>query len=130
MGRRDMAKPRRRPNMTEKLAACLCEIQRGGVWLIPEPLRMTGTAKEIVAAVQWDHATPWTWTQDNRPQNLTPMARAEHAEKTRKQRPAINKVRRGVKKRRGVCKPKRVMPGSKASGWRRRMDGRVERRVP
>jgi hypothetical protein len=125
-----MAKPRRRPNMTEKLAACLCEIQRGGVWLIPDPLRTNGTAKEICAAVEWDHATPWAWTQDNRPQNLTPMARTEHAAKTAHQRPAINKVRRNAKKRRGVCKPKRPMLGSKASGWKRRMDGTTERRVP
>ena len=91
---------RRRPNMTEKLAACLCEITRGGVPLIPEALRMNGTAKEICAAVDFDHAVPWTWTQDNRPQNLSPMLRADHREKTRtRDVKEIARVRRGLKKR-------------------------------
>lgn len=95
-----MAKPRRRLNMAEKLAASLCEIHRGGVWLIPQPLRTEGTAKEICAAVDFDHVVPWTWTHDNRPQNLTPMLRADHREKTRtKDIAAIAKVRRGLKKR-------------------------------
>lgn len=97
-GPRDMAKPRRRPNMTEKLAASLCEICRNGVWLLPEHLRMNGTAKEICAAVQWDHCTPWTWTHDNRPQNLTPMLAAEHAAKTRRDVKKIAKVRRADKR--------------------------------
>lgn len=49
--------------------------------------------------MQWDHATPWTWTKDNRPQNLTPMARPEQAAKTKRDVKAIAKVRRGLKKR-------------------------------
>jgi hypothetical protein len=101
---------RRRPNMTEKLAACLCEITRGGVPLIPEALRMNGTAKEICAAVDFDHAVPWTWTQDNRPQNLTPMLRADHREKTRtRDVKEIARVRRGLKKRAGKAKKSRPM---------------------
>jgi hypothetical protein len=96
--------------MTEKLASCLCEITRGGVHLIPDELRMSGTAKEICAAVDFDHAVPWTWTQDNRPQNLSPMLRADHREKTRKRDiKEISRVRRGLKKRAGKKRRSRPM---------------------
>ena len=65
-------------------AACLLQIRKGDGWLIPEPLRSSGDARAIIAFVQYDHATPHALTQDDRPQNLAPMGRADHAVKTTK----------------------------------------------
>ena len=63
-------------------AACLLQIRKGDGWLIPEPLRSSGDARAIIAYVQYDHATPHALTADDRPQNLAPMGRADHALKT------------------------------------------------
>lgn len=88
------------PNKTERLAAALLAIKRGDSWLIPEPLRSSGDAEAICAHVSPDHNTPWTWTHDNRPQNITFRARDDHLEKTTKiDAPAIAKVRRNAKKK-------------------------------
>lgn len=77
--------PRKKLTRDQREAACLLQIKRGdGSWLIPEPLRSTGSAKQILAGVQYDHGTPHAWTRDDRPQNLTPMAKADHAVKTAK----------------------------------------------
>lgn len=94
-------KPRRKkPTATEQKASYLLQIKREEAWLIPEPLRSTGTAKEICAYVQDDHTIPYAWTRDNRPQNLVPMPKPEHLEKTtKKDMPAIAKVRRAEKRR-------------------------------
>lgn len=63
-------------------ASCLLQIRKGNGWLIPEPLRSSGDARAIIAYVQYDHGTPHALTADDRPQNLAPMGRADHAVKT------------------------------------------------
>lgn len=141
-----MAK-RRKPTADERVAACLLQIKRGNVWLIPEPLRSTGTARELCAYVNFDHIVPHAIGGTMKPQNLQPLPRAEHKEKTAKiDVPRIAKGKRlekahiahkavmEAKAGRGPAParkaPKgRPMPGSRASGWKRRLNGSVERRA-
>jgi hypothetical protein len=77
-----MADRRRAPNKTERIAACLLMLKHGDEWLIPEPLRSTGTAEEICRCVDWDHAFRHASGGDTRPQNITPMRKADHKLKT------------------------------------------------
>lgn len=90
---------RKKLSRNQREAACLLAIKRGdGSWLIPEPLRSSGTPEEIIQAVQYDHATPHALTADDRPQNLTPMCRNDHRRKTAvKDVPEIAKSKRIAK---------------------------------
>ena len=75
---------RKAPNLTIKLASALLRIKKDdGSWLIPEPHRSSGTAKEIVALTDFDHAVLHAHGGSIAPQNLYPMIRAEHREKSR-----------------------------------------------
>ena len=90
-----MTKRRRLPNKTEKIAACLIEIKRGKEWLIPEPLRSTGTADEVVKFVQWHHLFPDSLDGDTRPQNITPLSEPDHeCETAERTIPIIAKAKR------------------------------------
>jgi len=120
-------RPRRAPNMTEKLAASLCLIRRpGGDWLIPEPVRSKGTAEEICAAVEWDHhwvAYAHDGTTD--PRNMMPMRPEDHAEKTALDVKVIAKGKRITEKRerhRAMLAAKAGLgapPSIKRKGWKR-----------
>lgn len=90
---------RRAPNMTERLAATLLLIKRGDDWLIPEPLRSSGTAKEIVSSVEWDHKHPDKLGGTTDPQNIQPLdPELEHKFKTRRDRKNIAKAKRVERK--------------------------------
>lgn len=103
---------RRRPNMTERLAAVLLMLKRGESWLIPEPIRSKGTAKEICDSVEWHHTTPFAIVRETKPQALTPLRPDAHAIETRKVTiPMVTKVKRGLRKRRGEkSKPAKKIP--------------------
>jgi len=61
--------------------------------------------------------------------NCRVLDRKCHAKITReKDIPAIAKGKRIVRKSRNTWTRSRPMPGSRASGWRRKMDGTTERR--
>lgn len=140
---------RRLPNKTEKIAACLLLLKRGDEWLIPEPTRSTGSAEEICRCVEWHHTIlPHELGGTTAPQNITPLLPEDHLIETHKvTRPAIRRTKRlaeahaahhetmrrkilsreradAPQKRRG-----RALPGTKASGLRKRMNGKVERRT-
>ena len=63
-----MSKPRRAPNKTEKLAACLLMLD-----LVPEPVRKTGTPEDICRSVVWHHEVQFAIKAHNDPRLLTPM---------------------------------------------------------
>lgn len=66
----------------------------------------------------------------NRESNLAPAHRACHSKKTAEENRRQAKADRMAKKHLGI-KPRKSRPiaGSKASGWKRKMDGTVERRT-
>ncbi len=75
---------RKSPNLTTKLAAALLRIKKDdGGFLIPEPYRSSGTAESICALVDFDHAVLHAHGGPCTAQNLYPMLRAEHREKSR-----------------------------------------------
>lgn len=88
------------------------------------------TGRKIMAGDVWevDHAKPLHKGGENRETNLQPVLREPHRAKTASEATARAKADRMRAKHLGLKKPKRPMPGSKASGLRKRMDGTVERR--
>lgn len=93
-----MKAKRRALNKTERLAAALLQIKRGSEWLIPEPLRSSGDAEAICAAVQWDHRIPLASGGTNDAQNMQPLSKAEHKAKTRRDIANIARAKRLTKK--------------------------------
>lgn len=71
------------------------------------------------------------WTGDghgNRESNIRLAYRPAHREKTRQDRKSKADSDRVRKKHVGITTSKNPMPGSRASGLRKRMDGTVEKR--
>ena len=62
------------------------------------------------------------------PDNYRPAHIDCHAGKTRQDRAVMAKADRQMKKHTGVKRTRNPLPGSKASRWKRKMDGTVERR--
>lgn len=81
---------RRRFNTTERLAAAYLAVPG----LVPEPLRSSGTAKQIVAFIEADHNFPFAMGGGCNPQNLNLLAKPVHAAKTRKDIANIAKSKR------------------------------------
>jgi hypothetical protein len=130
-----MAKPRRKqPSLRVKLASALLTIvrpdaQHGNlVHVIGHQEAKTLTPEQIIARFHFDHAVHDAWGGSLHPSNLTPRPVAEHVAKTKKDRKAIDKVRRGLKRRAGTQRKGPPMPGSKASRWKKHMDGSVSLR--
>jgi hypothetical protein len=100
---------RRAPTRTEIAATALLQVTRGdGSWLIPEPLRSTGTAEQIVRSVEWDHRHPHAQGGTMDPQNLQPLTKEDHKAKTRRDVSKIARDKRMVKQaefRRQVLAP-------------------------
>jgi hypothetical protein len=104
-----MSKPRRAPNKTERLAAVLLMLKRGGDWLVPEPVRSNGDAKSICAAVVWNHDVQFAIRPHNDPRLLTPMRKTDHDARFARDVGEIARVRRGAKKRAGANRKSRPM---------------------
>jgi 5-methylcytosine-specific restriction endonuclease McrA len=61
--------------------------------------------------------------------NLAPILRLPHRAKTKEDRKIQSRIYKVRKRHLGLAKPKgRPMPGTKASGWKRKLDGSWERR--
>lgn len=148
---------RKKPTLSERYASVVLMLKWGDGRPVVERERAKGmTAAEIIDAfegqVQFDHGVHVAIDGSNHPTNLTPMLTAAHREKTNKvDIPQIAKTKRitkqqdefrqrllaktgaaddvaistTTKRRKWSSKP---MPGTKASGVRKRFDGKVERR--
>ncbi|TBW33584.1 HNH endonuclease [Siculibacillus lacustris] len=77
---------------------------------------------------EYDHRLALILGGENREGNIDVLCRACHSEKSKADVAAKSKTARIRAKHLGVKTSSRPMPGSKASGFRKRMDGRVERR--
>jgi hypothetical protein len=139
----------RPPTYPEKLASVLLMLRIGDEWLIPEPVRSTGTAKQILSCTQWDHYPIRRCDGGtNDPRNLRPLSVAAHAQKTATvDIPAIAKgkrIRRSVAETRAIIlakvgqladaeverrKSRKPLPCGRASGWKKPINGNAVRRV-
>jgi hypothetical protein len=140
-----MAKRKRKhiPLKTKLAAALACmlpdgieTIARHGNW----------TENDILAMFEWDHIVLHSWGGGDEWFNLHPMMKAEHRAKSRldtKRAAKVKRIRQAPQAVAGMPKPARArvdaskpvkrttdrpMAGTVASGWRRKFDGRVERR--
>lgn len=84
--------------------------------------------QKIVGVAEYDHTIPDRLDGEPTLKNCTVLCARCHRTKTSTlDRPAIDKDRRIEKKRAGL-KQGQPMPGSRRSGWKRRMDGTTVRR--
>lgn len=85
--------------------------------------------KIIGGMVEYDHILEDYLGGQPTLENCRVMRTKCHDAKTAERRPEIDKTRRTIEKNAGIRKPKgRPLPGTKASGLRKKMDGSVERR--
>lgn len=111
----------RRPR-SRKERARLFELH-GGICHLCEGRIGVGEAWEL------EHVIPLEISGDESDGNVKPAHEKCHKRKTPKDAADIAKAKRRQDKHSGAWKPtSRPIPGSKRSGWKRRMDGTIERR--
>lgn len=90
------------------------------------------TGRKIAAGEKWEleHVKALILGGQHRESNLAPALVEAHKRKTAMEMAVKAKIDRVAKKHLGIKKTSNPMPGSKASGFRRRMNGTVERREP
>lgn len=89
------------------------------------------SGRKIQPGDEWDldHVTPLEDGGENRESNLAPALRREHRKKTAAENTQRAKERRLRKKHIGIKSEARsVIPGSKASGWKKPLNGPAVRR--
>lgn len=88
--------------------------------------------EKIGLAERWDieHVVALALGGDEAPmsENLQPAHAACHAPKTSEDAGRIAKAKRVEARHLGAKKPRSVLPGSRASGWKKKIDGSVEKR--
>lgn len=80
-------------------------------------------------SVEFDHIKPLCLGGENRESNLQPLHRACHKVKTKQDVASHAKARRLHQKHLGIARKGKPIPGSKASGWKKKLNGEVERRI-
>ncbi|MBO9398765.1 HNH endonuclease [Shimia sp. R9_2] len=72
-----------------------------------------------------EHIVAYELTRDDSDENLAPAHVSCHKQKTRKDKAAIAKAKRVNAKHIGAHQPKSNLPGSRASKFKRKLDGTV-----
>ncbi len=90
------------------------------------------SGREILPGDEWDfdHIIALCNGGENRESNIAPAIRAKHREKSAADISERAKVDRIRTFHLGLKKPSRPMPGSRSSGWKKTMSGKVVRRNP
>lgn len=83
---------------------------------------------DAASGCEWDHIIPLELGGDDEIENLQPLCRSCHRTKTTVDVGRIAKAKRVAARHVGIKGPKSVLPGSKASPFKKRLDGTVERR--
>jgi 5-methylcytosine-specific restriction enzyme A len=87
------------------------------------------SAPLMAGRFHYDHIIPDGLGGEPTLENCAVLCRACHDPKTRERDvPQIAKAKRVERKHVGAHRPKATIPGSKGSGWKRKIDGSVERR--
>lgn len=87
-----------------------------------------GALFDVKTKAQFDHISPLWLGGENREANLQALCRPCHTKKTATEATVRGKVNRLRSAKVEPKKKGRPMMGSKASGWKRKMDGTLERR--
>lgn len=87
------------------------------------------TRKLFPGDIHYDHINPDGLTGEPTLENCQVLCRSCHAPKTKADVANIARAKRREAKHLAIRSTSRPMPGSKASGWRKRMSGQVERRT-
>lgn len=121
--RRDSVKARRICFETHKWA------NEAGQWRLT--CHLNGCVIEPIRTESWraDHIRRWAEGGEDTPENLRPICTV--CDVTEKAPKDTREVAKGKRVRDATYigrRSSRPMPGSKRSGWRKRMDGTVERR--
>lgn len=113
--------PRRKRTTLQKLA--IFERDKGLCHICGEKIDGTREAWEL------EHKIPYALTNDDTDENLSPAHVSCHRRKTRQDKADIAKSNRVRAKHNGAkASPKRPIAGSKASKWKRKVGGGMERR--
>lgn len=75
-----------------------------------------------------EHLVPYALTRDDSDGNLAPAHASCHASKTAEDVTQIAKAKRVERKHGGAHRPQTILPGSKASKFKRKIDGTTVRR--
>lgn len=75
--------------------------------------------------VEYDHILPSFLDGTNDLENCQAVRMSCHKAKTAQDMKAISKTRRIINKQRGIERKKAVIPGSRKSKWKRKLDGTV-----
>ncbi|MDO9381872.1 MAG: HNH endonuclease [Hyphomicrobiaceae bacterium] len=84
----------------------------------------------VPGQIEFEHVIAIVNGGTNRESNIAPANRPAHQIKTRADTAIKTKRAKSLKKRYGLTKPKRPMDGSKASPFKKHMDGSVSMREP
>lgn len=88
------------------------------------------SGRKIMPGDKWDmdHVVALVNGGENRESNLAPALSTEHKIKTAADVAQKSKERRVRAKHIGLHRPKSIVPGSRASGWKKKLNGEVVRR--
>jgi 5-methylcytosine-specific restriction endonuclease McrA len=89
---------------------------------------LCGLRIAVGEAWEAEHIVALEISRDDSDANLAPAHVACHREKTREDAGRIAKAKRVRAKHIGAHRPKAIIPGSKSSKWKRRVDGTTVRR--
>jgi len=79
--------------------------------------------------LEWDHVIPLAQGGDDELSNLQPLCKADHKAKTKRDASDTARAKRLEAKHIGAAAPSRaVIPGSRRSPWKRRLDGSTVQR--
>ena len=100
------------------------------VFLKYEGVCQCGCGIKIVTGMPWqaDHKTAIINGGENRESNLVPLLVEHHKHKTKEDVEIKSRTYESKKRQFGLKKPKKPIPGSRSSPWKRKMDGTIERR--
>ena len=111
----------RRRNMTSLRRARIFDAACGICHICGEKI-------QIGEAWEAEHKIALRISDDDSDANLAPAHKHCHKPKTKTDAGLIAKVKRVHAKHIGAHRPKATIPGSKASGWKRKIDGTMVRR--
>lgn len=116
---------RRRPTSAEMIACLLHKLWEAQGIPVPWEQQKMLEPWMTCMLVEWHHTTPYALCGHSHSTVIEPLLYTEHRKRTAEiDIPRLAKVRRMARGKR----PGRPIPGSKRSIWRKRLNGKVERR--